>query len=1764
MAGQQTTLEMPEGPASNGSSSRAGDRRRRTYNFDYSYWTAGDPADPAYASQWVVFNDIGKAVLDHALSGYHCCVFAYGQTGSGKSYTMMGGPRDDAGLIPRVCKELFRSTASSGAAGGDGAPSYHVEVSYLEIYNERVRDLLNPRSSGSLRVREHPSLGPYVEDLTKAAVSSYEEVLEHMSQGNKARTVAATNMNEASSRSHAVFTIVLTRRTHSRSLDQISERTSRISLVDLAGSERANATKATGVRLKEGSKINQSLAALGKVISALADREKQQAGAGKNRGRRENYVPYRDSVLTWLLKDSLGGNSRTFMIATISPADYSETLSTLRYADCAKHIVNQATVNEDATVKLVRELKEEVASLRRRLAMAGPNNSQGSDLQDQLEANEKLIHELNQTWEEKLRRTQAIQMERERALAALGISIDTNRAGYGVGLHAPRDIPHLVNLSEDPLMSECLVYNLKPGRTTVGADGEATEGGDTDIKLSASGGVSRHHCSFDYDVSSGAVTVHPLDGNLVLVNGQRIDQPRQLKSGYRVIIGNSFVFRLNHPVQARQERMKQGAARQHAKLPPDGGSGDATTDEATARSAGYASGSHSVPSGGDLEDRYTGDTPASDVYETQSEYAADWHYAWQEAHPDDLESEHPYDGDMVDHDALYEQPGFPTSGWSDTHSDISDRDGSTSGRRPSLASLFRPNDTAVAPGSPGFAGSRLAHLHGHDSTLRRPSSQLALSRSAMPISRRRDSAASGAGAATVAAATAIPGSSYDPRRARGLTVSAASAFWGSSTGACQQNSFPSTPTKSQYLGQNLPQLGQHADAALARYAATMSSRERRFYEHRLARLVIGRWRRYKLVRVGEMMLRNAIHLKEANVISKELGQRVVYQFAILRGGADSFPVSPLEPDALPALLSEWDSISAGGGGAAGARQVKLLSSPISERTVPEVVVKVLDIAHKCWYVWSLETFRAQLDKMQRLSTVKGSYRAHLVLDPFHTCPSPRYSCIGMAMYPVWPSARPYSSKIDAPVIDALCGLERGRVTGSLAALPVRKPTQSSGAEVWNVIIQVNFLHGVSESEVTGVHCRLRMVRARGLLSTSSPGRLLVTPLMNSKEVEGRDVAGDTNSDDATNGMDSEVTVSTLSSQAARHNSPLSGFGDGPVNVNFRQQWQVDMLTADTCVVIEFFGLAQPLSLRRAFQEDVQIETSLRAGSRITGSSSSIGRVPALMGDNSLSASQNLLVERLHEEELFVDSQHEVMLWINVLELGLNGEWEKAPCIRSQPSPAYILRQGLQRRIEVVLGHNASHHLRIKHLREVRIGCPDLVDDKGRLVSEQQQQQQHGGGACARMVELPVGDVALADHDERLDNRCFVRAAMPWDTSIYGSRLLDMPTDRGQRVRLSLDLKLELENCSAPLELSSEIFAQIHSRQSTVGRSWLSNLAESASGFFRSGMSISRISSEFLPTAADSSDGASSDTNPPLGDPVFRVFSLTLSPANPARGRDNLWRLNTGKKYVRGEETLLPWQPRSVQFVDEFHRLEHAEAWRLTVARTREQIEALGPALVVPSPEHVEALSRALDAPQSAPTTATDCAHGLGDLNRVDQSLKQVRIRKRVVEAVKKIMDFRRIPESGLELHQEPLEDSIIGSGGISPAAKGGLSSLHGARTRPLRRPANVRPIHLQGHFSHSGWVDILDTNAGPDIWTRRWLVVERPYIFVFTGKSCQLLDNVINISSARIDSDPNVSEMLGRSNVLALYTNTNAYLLNPPAAEVQTWISAIDEWYFLL
>lgn len=368
------------------------DRRTNTFTFDHVY--------PGGTSQETIYTDIGAPLITKALEGFNGTVFAYGQTGSGKTFTMMGslGDAEQAGIVPRLTDDLFDRVTTvikeTGGSLGNDAPSqsssegssatapvrFFVTVSFLEIYNEVINDLLNPQTDKILKLRENPDTGIYVEHLCELAVKSPSDIIRLIDQGNRVRRVASTAMNERSSRSHSVFTVKIEQKT-TKTLEGGIERetalSSKLNLVDLAGSERADKTGAEGSTLKEGAAINQSLMALGGVINALSE------GAA--------HVPYRNSKLTRLLQESLGGNAGTVMVANVSPADYNadETVGTLRYASRAKKIQNKVVRNEDVHERVIRELQEEIERLRAELEAVNSGNGGGGGSRELLTAEQE-------------------------------------------------------------------------------------------------------------------------------------------------------------------------------------------------------------------------------------------------------------------------------------------------------------------------------------------------------------------------------------------------------------------------------------------------------------------------------------------------------------------------------------------------------------------------------------------------------------------------------------------------------------------------------------------------------------------------------------------------------------------------------------------------------------------------------------------------------------------------------------------------------------------------------------------------------------------------------------------------------------------------------------------------------------------------------------------------------------------------------------------------------------------------------------------------------------------------------------------------------------------------------------------------------------------------------------------------------------------------------------------------------------------------------
>eukprot|EP00048_Salpingoeca_helianthica_P001914 m.52729 g.52729 ORF g.52729 m.52729 type:complete len:981 (-) comp11792_c0_seq1:836-3778(-) len=509
----------------------------KTFHFDYSYWSHDQfieepngylrPAGSVYADQKRVFEDLGRGVLQNAWAGYNCSLFAYGQTGSGKSYSMVGYGTN-TGIVPVTCEELFKEIQSGRHAGTE----FEVTFSMLEIYNEQVQDLLGSHVKGGMKIREHPKKGFYVEDLNVIPVQSFKEIEDQMEAGTRNRTIAATNMNATSSRAHTVVTINFNQKTDNAQGKGMTK-TSNINLVDLAGSERADATGATGDRLKEGASINQSLSALGNVISALVD---VQSG---NKGK---IVPYRDSTLTKLLKNALGGNSKTIMIAALSPADinYDETLSTLRFADRVKSIKTSAVVNESPTEKLIRELREENARLQAMLSGgstsvpvvgAGKNISDEEierireeateELKRQLEHNAKEMEEMKKSWTDRLK---------ERASGPQADEVDALKQKRKV-------TAHFWNLNEDPSLEGVVCHFVEKGTTTIGRVGS----GPQFIQMSGLHILDKH-AIVTYDGTKIFIKKAVPEAKILVDGSPLRSEGAELHHHSRVMFGSSSLF----------------------------------------------------------------------------------------------------------------------------------------------------------------------------------------------------------------------------------------------------------------------------------------------------------------------------------------------------------------------------------------------------------------------------------------------------------------------------------------------------------------------------------------------------------------------------------------------------------------------------------------------------------------------------------------------------------------------------------------------------------------------------------------------------------------------------------------------------------------------------------------------------------------------------------------------------------------------------------------------------------------------------------------------------------------------------------------------------------------------------------------------------------------------------------------------------------------------------------------------------------------------
>ncbi len=1435
--GNQLVLQPPsEGDSRE--NAKATKKKAMPFSFDRAY--------DENTEQDTLFQYIGVELLEHAFNGFNTCVFAYGQTGSGKSHSMVGYA-EAKGLIPLTCSRLFDDIRDKTES--DQHLRITVEVSYIEIYNEKVRDLLNPKTKGNLKVREHPSLGPYVEDLSKLVVGSFRDIENLMDEGNKARTVAATNMNETSSRSHAVFTLVLTQKRFDPDTNLEAEKVSRISLVDLAGSERANSTGATGARLKEGANINRSLTTLGKVIAALAiasSAEPAKPGAKKSKAAAalDSFVPYRDSVLTWLLKDSLGGNSKTAMIAAISPADYEETLSTLRYADQAKKIKNKAVVNEDPNAKLIRELKEELEMLRTRVAGGGGIEGEGSwdpsippekqvvryqtksgeiktvtkaELQEQLEQSEKIMSSLNESWEEKLAKTHAIQKEREKALEELGISVDKGN----VGVHTPKKLPHLVNLNEDPLMSECLIYQIKPGHTLVG---NLESGADVHIKLSGTK-ILANHCTFDH--TDGVVTVTAMPDSMTMVNGKRLapQEPKRLRSGYRVILGDFHVFRFNHPEEVRKARDRVRST--------------------LALSTGEAQN----------ETLLDGDTPATRP-DSPASGDVDWTYARREYALAKL------NGQNVNFDNLNEEDLEKL--FEDISRARSKKSmGGALGRPESRASLFDDNasESASSVVRPYSLGAMT------DDTSIDPWSQ----------------AGSEMGSMRLGPATPMKDSPYFNATASPSVEAAAAA---------RHRETESLRAKVREYEEKLRVASPRPADGPTQYSDAHKA---------LLRSVLAKWKGHTTVSMAEDALSKAVLVKEANVISKELGKRATYQFTVV----DDFPLAvPTSGVEAIAGLTEFDDVA---------------DPDLAACAKPCMGIKVLDYVHQTCYVWSMPKFEQRLQKMRNLYTFvdKPEYSQHFNWsDPFYESPTPTYAFVASTLVPLSPLSRQISTKYRLPLHDRHMGRQIGSCSVSLkfvsiAPVPAAgrsslataaslaapsgassrgpsSPTPSSthsngGADLpvgqkFGFQVLVDSVSGLSRDEFAGVHLQVKL--------SSFAGNEL------GKDESYTSVPVDLASEESL----AEVRLRrTLSFVLTAESIQWLRTGFAP---------------------IELYAKLKPQYLVALEQHDSEREsTDDRAGIFAPLHSFSNGDSGSIRGGATgrRATMSNTMKERLSENEMRGEERHHILASVQICELDASGEYMPVP-VRAQSAldpGSFFLRQGLQRKLVLHLTHDSGRQLLWSKVTKLELGDVRLLDARGRV---------HGGKASDTVqLKVPAKQQTLefpANGTSELGLWAW------WDSSVHDSLHLNRTTASGHRVLARLAFEIEIERCAAPVAFSMDVAVSINSRDAKPpGR--LMSLIESATSGART----------LTKTSA--------------------IFSVKLVPPMTKKTAE-LWRLDTANKYVRGQEALRGWKARGTSLVHDHARLMRAEERRAEVEGVRALLRAHPPLALSMSPSGAEA------------------------------------------------------------------------------------------------------------------------------------------------------------------------------------------------------------------
>ncbi|XP_029331907.1 kinesin-like protein KIF1B isoform X7 [Mus caroli] len=1644
MQGNSTSIINPKNPK----------EAPKSFSFDYSYWSHTSPEDPCFASQNRVYNDIGKEMLLHAFEGYNVCIFAYGQTGAGKSYTMMGKQEESqAGIIPQLCEELFEKINDNC----NEEMSYSVEVSYMEIYCERVRDLLNPKNKGNLRVREHPLLGPYVEDLSKLAVTSYTDIADLMDAGNKARTVAATNMNETSSRSHAVFTIVFTQKKQDPETNLSTEKVSKISLVDLAGSERADSTGAKGTRLKEGANINKSLTTLGKVISALAEVDNCTSKSKKK--KKTDFIPYRDSVLTWLLRENLGGNSRTAMVAALSPADinYDETLSTLRYADRAKQIKCNAVINEDPNAKLVRELKEEVTRLKDLLRAQGlgdiidtsmgsltssPSSCSltsqvglpsvtsiqerimstpgGEEAIERLKESEKIIAELNETWEEKLRKTEAIRMEREALLAEMGVAIRED--GGTLGVFSPKKTPHLVNLNEDPLMSECLLYYIKDGITRVGqADAERRQ----DIVLSGAH-IKEEHCLFRSERSNTGeviVTLEPCERSETYVNGKRVAHPVQLRSGNRIIMGKNHVFRFNHPEQARAEREKTPSA----------------------------------------------ETPSEPV---------DWTFAQRE---------------------LLEKQGI-------------DMKQEMEKRLQEMEILYKKEKEE-------------ADLLLEQQRLDYESKLQALQRQV------------------------------------------------------ETRSLAAETTEEEEEEEEEVPWTQH--------------------EFELAQWAFRKWKSHQFTSLRDLLWGNAVYLKEANAISVELKKKVQFQFVLL---TDTL-YSPVPPELLPSEMEKTHE-----------------DRPFP-RTV--VAVEVQDLKNGATHYWSLDKLKQRLDLMREMYDRAGEVASSAQDDSETTMTGSDPFYDRFHWFKLVGRAFVYLSNLlyPVPLIHRVAIVsEKGEVRGFLRvavqaiAADEEAPDYGSGIrqsgtakisfdnEYFN---QSDFSSAAMTRSGLSLE-ELRIVEGQGQSSEviSPPeevNRMNDLDLKSGTLLDGKMVMEGFSEEIGNHlKLGSAFTFRVTVLQASgilpeyadifcqfnflhRHDEafstePLKNNGRGsPLGFYHVQNIAVEVTESfvdyikTKPIVFEVFGHYQQHPLHLQGQD---LNSPPQPSRRFFPPPMPLSKpVPAtkLNTMNKTSLGQSM-------------SKYDLLVWFEISELEPTGEYIPAVVDHTAGLPCqgtFLLHQGIQRRITVTIIHEKGSELHWKDVRELVVG---------RIRNKPEVDE----AAVDAILSLNIIS-AKSLKSAHSSSRTFYRFEAVWDSSLHNSLLLNRVTPYGEKIYMTLSAYLELDHCIQPAVITKDVCMVFYSRDAKISP------PRSLRNLFGSGYS------------------KSPDSNRVTG--IYELSLCKMADTgSPGMQRRRRKVLDTSVAYVRGEENLAGWRPRGDSLILEhqweleklelLHEVEKTRHFLLLRERLGDSIpkslsDSLSPSLSSGTLSTSTSISSQISTTtfESAITPSESSGYDSADIESLVDREKELATKclqllthtfnREFSQVHGSISDCKLsdISPIGRDPSVSSFSSSTLTPSSTCPSLVDSRSSSMDQKTPEANSRASspcqefeqfqIVPTVETPYLARAGKNEFL--NLVPDIeevragsvvskkgylhfkeplssnWAKHFVVVRRPYVFIYNSDKDPVERGIINLSTAQVEYSEDQQAMVKTPNTFAVCTKHRGVLLQAlNDKDMNDWLYAFN------